>query len=268
MEREMNGKKRGRWSFALAIVLLGGFVWWGFFAPVGKAEMTYTFEQAREIIKAYGLKGKIPDSIYQYIQNGTPEQETPKSIERATYFFLNILSDSCKYAMESAAEMGIEGHVLTTSLEGESKDAGMLLASIAKEIQQYGRPFRAPCFLFAGGETTTYVDKTKPVTGHGGPGHELTAGFALVANEAPGCCMLSIDTEGSDGTTVYAGGITDSTTYRRAAQEKLILQEALRGHATFEALHRLHDCVYTGNTGTNLCDFNVLYVPQILKKEE
>ena len=237
-----------------------------FGTPVGPDRST--FEQAREIIKAYGLTGKIPDSSYQYIQNGTPEQETPKSIERATYFFLNILSDSCKYAMESAAEMGIEGHVLTTSLEGESKDAGMLLASIAKEIQQYGRPFRAPCFLFAGGETTTYVDKTKPVTGHGGPGHELTAGFALVANEAPGCCMLSIDTEGSDGTTVYAGGITDSTTYRRAAQEKLILQEALRGHATFEALHRLHDCVYTGNTGTNLCDFNVLYVPQILKKEE
>ena len=41
MEREMNGKKRGRWGFALAIVLLGGFVWWGFFAPVGKAFQLY-----------------------------------------------------------------------------------------------------------------------------------------------------------------------------------------------------------------------------------
>lgn len=231
-----------------------------FGTPVGPDRST--FEQARHIIAEYGLKGKIPDSIYEYIQNGTEEQETPKHIERATYFFLNILTDSCKYAMQAAAEMGIDGHVLTTSLEGESKDAGMVLATIANEIQQYGRPFKAPCFLFASGETTTYIDTAKPITGHGGPGHELTIGFALAANETPGACALSIDTEGSDGTTIFAGGLTDSTTYQRAEENGIVLQEALRGHGSFEALHALHDCVYTGNTGTNLCDLNVIFVPE------
>lgn len=227
--------------------------------PVGPDSST--FDQARKIIAENGLAEKLPKSIYNYIQNGTDQQETPKKIERATYFILNILTDSCRYAVEAAEEMGIPCHILTTSIEGESKDAGMLMASFAQEIQTFGRPFSAPCFLFSAGETTTSIPDNRLITGHGGPGQELTAGFALVAKSVPGACMLSIDTEGSDGTTKYAGGLTDSTTLRRAEKVGIVLQEALRGHAVCEALSAIHDCVFTGNTGTNLCDFNVLYVP-------
>ena len=38
------------------------------------------------------------------------------------------------------------------------------------------------------------------------------------------------------------------------------LRRSLAGHATYEALSQIGDTVLTGNTGTNLCDFNVLYV--------
>ena len=31
-------------------------------------------------------------------------------------------------------------------------------------------------------------------------------------------------------------------------------------HASYEALLSMGDVVITGNTGTNLCDFNVLYI--------
>ena len=37
----MNRKRRGIWIIALAAVLLGAFVWFGFFAPVGKAFQLY-----------------------------------------------------------------------------------------------------------------------------------------------------------------------------------------------------------------------------------
>ena len=221
-----------------------------------------TFQQARRIIRENGLEGRLPQSIFDYIMNGTPQQETPKEIKRATYFMLNILSDSCRYAEEAAGEMGIPCHVLTTSIEGESKDAGMFLGTIAKEIQRRGRPFEPPCLIFAAGETTTSISDNGAVTGHGGPGQELAAGFALISSDVPGACVLSIDTEGSDGTTKYAGGIADSTTLSRAQERGITLQEALRGHSTNEALTAINDCVYTGNTGTNLCDFDVLYVPK------
>ncbi len=228
--------------------------------PVGPDAST--FADARRIISQNGLTGRLPASVERYITNGTEAQETPKSIARATYFMLNILADSCRYAVEAAEEMGIRHLVLTTSLEGESKDAGMVLAGIAKEILRYGRPIAPPCLVFSAGETTTRIVDNASIIGHGGPSQEMTVGFAIVAQEAPGVCLLSIDTEGTDGTTLMAGGITDSTTYRQALASGIDLAAALRGHATYEALTALGDCVFTGNTGTNLCDFNVLYIPK------
>ena len=75
--------------------------------------------------------------------------------------------------------------------------------------------------------------------------------------------MLSIDSEGTDGTTPVAGGLTDSASLQRALQKGVDLHAALRGHSCYEALKEINDTVFTGNTGTNLCDFNILYVPAI-----
>jgi glycerate 2-kinase len=221
-----------------------------------------TFADARRIIRENDLVGRLPKSVESYIFNATEAQETPKSIARATYFMLNILSDSCKYAAEAATEMGIRHMVLTTSLEGESKDAGMMHAAIAKEAQRFHRPIAPPCLIFSAGETSTRIPDNREIKGHGGPSQEFVTGFAIISREVPGACMLSIDTEGTDGTTNVAGGITDSETYKQATGAGIDLQEALRGHATYEALSPLGCCVFTGNTGTNLCDFNVLYIPQ------
>lgn len=40
------------------------------------------------------------------------------------------------------------------------------------------------------------------------------------------------------------------------------------GHASFEALSAAGCVVMTGNTGTNLCDLNIMYVPVPEKEEE
>ena len=117
--------------------------------------------------------------------------------------------------------------------------------------------------LVAAGETTTQILDNQTIAGHGGPGHELAASFAIAAAKAPGATLLSIDTEGTDGTTLAAGGICDSTTAARATTAGVNLHAALRGHATHEALAALGDAVMTGNTGTNLCDLNIVYVPGV-----
>ena len=85
----------------------------------------------------------------------------------------------------------------------------------------------------------------------------------MVAQKAPGACLLSIDSEGTDGTTPVAGGITDSTSYQTSLDKGVDIYSALRGHACYEALKDMGDTVFTGNTGTNLCDFNVMYVPKL-----
>ncbi|WP_445489194.1 glycerate kinase type-2 family protein [Niallia sp. 03133] len=228
--------------------------------PIGPDKTT--LEDARNVIKKYDVQDRIPQSVVDYLMNAGPDKETPKEFPENTYFLINTLPDSCIYAKEIAEKMGINTIILTSFLEGESKDAGTLFASIAKEVQEYGNPIKAPCIILSSGETTTKILDNSLINGHGGPSQELTASFAISIPNVQGACMLSIDSEGTDGTTPVAGGITDSTSLERAAKEGVDIYSALKTHGTYEALSAIGDEVFTGNTGTNLCDFNIMYIPK------
>lgn len=227
-----------------------------------------TLDDARNVIKKYDVAQRLPKRVVDFIMNAGPEFETPKSFENNTYYLLNTLPDSCIYAKEEAEKMGLNAIILTSFLEGESRDAGTFFASIAREIQQYGNPVKAPCVILSSGEVTTLITDNKTIKGHGGPSQELTSGFALAAEKAPGACMYSMDSEGTDGTTPVAGGMTDSTTAALAKGKNIDIMAALRGHSCYEALKELGDTVFTGNTGTNLCDLNILYVPALEESEK
>lgn len=228
--------------------------------PMGPDQTT--LEDARRVIRDYDVADRLPKSVVDYLMNVGEEGETPKAFPQNTYFLLNTLPDSCIYAKKAAEEMGLNAIILSSFLEGESRDAGTFFASIAREVQSYGNPLPAPCVILSSGETTTKILDNGAITGHGGPGQELTLSFAISAAKAPGACMLSIDSEGTDGTTPVAGGLTDSTSLAAAEEKGVDVYAALRGHACYEALRDIGDTVFTGNTGTNLCDFNVLYIPK------
>ncbi|WP_144876192.1 glycerate kinase [Microbacterium sp. 1.5R] len=222
-----------------------------------------TLADARAAIDGHGLRGRMPRSILDFLDAAGPERETPTELPGATYFLLNTLPDLAAAAVDTARALGVEAHVLTTYLEGESRDAGAFLAALAREVQTTGRPFAAPCVVVSGGETVTQLRPEAPITGHGGPSQELAVGFALSAHRVPGAALYAMDSEGTDGTTPAAGGLTDSTSAARAADIGVDLRAALRGHASYEALSAIGDVVVTGNTGTNLCDLNILYIPAL-----
>lgn len=227
-----------------------------------------TLEDARRVIRDYNVADHLPKNVVDYLMNVGPEGETPKAFPNNTYYLLNTLPDSCIYAKEIAEEMGINAVILSSFLEGESRDAGTFFASIARESQAYGNPFKPPYVILSSGETTTQILDNSIIEGHGGPGQELTLSFALAAKKTKGACMLSIDSEGTDGTAPVAGGICDSTSFDAAAEKGIDIHHALRTHSCYEALSEIGDAVFTGNTGTNLCDFNVLYIPAVPEEEE
>ena len=167
--------------------------------PIGPDKTT--LDDARRVIADYDLAERLPATIVRYLSAVGEEGETPKAFPDNTYYLLNALPDSCLYAKQAAEELGLPAMILTSFLEGESRDAGALLASIAREIQAHGNPIKAPCVLLASGETTTQILNNDTITGHGGPGHELAASFAITAAKAPGAAAMSIDSEGTDGTT-------------------------------------------------------------------
>jgi len=221
-----------------------------------------TLDDARRVIKDYDVADRLPKNVVDYLMNVGSEGETPKEFPENTYYLINTLPDACIYAKEISQEMGIPAFILTSFLGGEARDVGSIFASIAREIQKYGNPFPAPCVLIASGEATTKILDNSQIEGHGGPSQEETLSFALTASKILGACLLSIDSEGTDGTTLAAGGITDSQSYQCALQKGIDIHRALRTHASYEALSEMDDIVITGNTGTNVCDFNVLYIPK------
>ncbi|WP_434309812.1 glycerate kinase type-2 family protein [Hominifimenecus sp. rT4P-3] len=221
-----------------------------------------TLEDAIGVIRDYALEDRLPASVTRYLKTCGPEGETPKAFPQNTYYQIDTLPDSCVFAMQAAEQMGIPAIVLTTYLEGEAEDAGRFMAAIARQIQQYGQPVKAPCLVFCAGEVVTTITDNRVIRGHGGPSHEMALGFAAAAEKIPGACFLSIDSEGTDGTTPAAGGIADSKTMAALEAAGIHWPEVMRSHASHEALKAIGGAVFTGNTGTNVCDFNILYVPE------
>lgn len=222
-----------------------------------------TLDDARATIDNYAVADRLPKSVVDYLRDAGPEKETPKAFPDNTYFLLNTLPDSCLYARDVAQDMGLNAVILTSFLEGESRDAGTVMASLAREIQAYGNPVKPPCVLLSSGEVTTRILDNDEIKGHGGPGQEMTVSFAIAAAKTRGACLLSIDSEGTDGTAPIAGGITDSASMGLAQKQGINLHQVLRDHSCFEALDAIGCGVFTGNTGTNLCDLNILYVPEV-----
>ncbi|MEA4969700.1 MAG: DUF4147 domain-containing protein [Candidatus Pelethousia sp.] len=219
-----------------------------------------TLQDAKNTIRNYGLQDKLPRTVVEFLENSTEADETPKELKRHTTFAVNTLPDLSACAQQKARKMGINAHILSSSMVGDSQQAGAFFASLAREIQTFGRPYAAPCLLIASGEVYTMIDDPRSVRGSGGPGQEMVVAFALANRDMPGVCFASIDSEGTDGPTPAAGGIVDSCTYAYALEKGVDLHKALRRHSTHQALGSLGCLVYSGNTGTTLCDLHLLYI--------
>ncbi len=221
-----------------------------------------TLQDAKNTIRNYGLEDRIPRRVIEFLNNCAEADETPKHLKRLTCFNVNTLPDICLCAKRVADQKGIRAVMLTSSLAGSSKDTGTFFAALAREVHATGNPIPAPCMFIASGEVNTIIEDPKSVRGLGGPGQEMTVAFAIAARDIPGACLLSVDTEGTDGPTDAAGGLTDSGTFERAQKAGVDLYRALRYHSTYNALGKLGCRVTTGNTGTTLCDLHILYVPE------
>ena len=217
-----------------------------------------TFSDARNVIEKYALRIKIPHSIVEFIDRANTLQETPKSFsDRIHQFVVQKVTDAADAAMQAAKLTDLKPAILTTFLQGESHEAGTFLACVAREIATHHRPFAPPCLLIAGGETTTKIEGQ---SGLGGPSQELALGFALEISGQEGICLAAVDTDGTDGPTKTAGGIVDGMTVERARQFGIDVYHRLLLHDSLNVFKALGDEIITGNTGTNVCDLNIVSI--------
>jgi glycerate-2-kinase len=147
--------------------------------------------------------------------------------------------------------------ILTTMLRGEAKDAGVFLASVAKEVALHNRPAKRPCAIIAGGENTVTI---LGQCGYGGPNQELALSSAVDIAGLDNVLVLSLDTDGTDGPTQLAGGMVDGTTIAAARERGLDVLDAIRDHDAGTVLQATRDAIVTGSTETNVNDLKFLLV--------
>jgi glycerate-2-kinase len=220
-----------------------------------------TFQDALNSLKKYSLLEKMPESVRRHLQNAQPEMETPKYFKEVKVYtvILTTNKDACEAASERAEALGFNTMILSTRIEGESREAGIVHAGIAKEIEANNRPLRAPCVLISGGETTVTIEGDHGV---GGPNQEFVLGFATKIGGSKRITGVSIDTDGTDGPTDIAGGVADGLTQERAEVENLHIHKSLMYHDSYPVFRSLGDTIYTGPTGTNVMNLRLIIVSE------
>ncbi|MEM2970846.1 MAG: glycerate kinase [Candidatus Bathyarchaeia archaeon] len=221
-----------------------------------------TFSDAAKVLKKYSLWSKTPASIKKVLSDGMKGviPETPKANDEAFKKVFNVIVGNnrlaSKTAKESLASEGLNTLLLTTTLEGEARHVGKVLASIIHEISVSGTPTPKPAGIIAGGETTVTVMGE----GKGGRNQEIALSAALKMGGLDGAVLASISTDGVDGPTDAAGAIVDGKTLARAAKEGLNPEEYLAKNDSYNFFAKIGDLIFTGQTGTNVNDISIIIV--------
>ena len=221
-----------------------------------------TFEEAWEILKKYGLLNEITPSIRKHLQSGREGkvEETPKPGEAAFEKVSNILIGSnilaLREAKKEAESLGFNTLILSSSIEGETREASRFHTAVAKEVISSGNPIPRPACILSGGETTVTI-KGK---GLGGRNQEFVLAGALEISGVEKVVLLSGGTDGTDGPTDASGALADHTTVRRAKTMGLNPKAHLENNDAYPFFQKLGDLLITGPTHTNVMDVRIILV--------
>ena len=215
-----------------------------------------TCADALAIVDRYRIA--LPTAARALLDSGEGESIKPDDprLARVDTRFIATPQMALEAAAAVARDAGIDAHILGDSLEGEAREVGKVMAGIALQVARHGMPFRPPCVLLSGGETTV----TLRGDGRGGRNVEFLLALAIALDGVPGIHALAGDTDGVDGIEEIAGALVAPDTLARAWAAGINPHASLAandGHGFFGALG---DAVVTGPTRTNVNDFRAVLV--------
>jgi len=215
-----------------------------------------TSSDALAIARRYGIE--LPPSVREVLESGRGESVKPGDprLARAGVRMIAAPQMALEAAAAVAEDAGIAAHILGDSIEGEASDVGKVFAGLALQVAGRDQPFRAPCVLLSGGETTVTVRGG----GKGGRNVEFLLSLAIALEGHARIHALAGDTDGVDGQEEIAGACIGPDSLARAVALGLKPKDMLAnndGHGFFGALG---DSVITGPTLTNVNDFRAILI--------
>jgi len=217
-----------------------------------------TFADCLRVLDRYRIRRRIPAAVRKRLEQGARGeiQETPKPEDPIFSRVRNRVVGSNRLALAAAArrarELGFRTLVLSSEIQGETREVARMHAAIAREIARSGQPIPPPACLISGGETTVTVRGR----GLGGRNQEFVLAAAIDLAGLPDTVILSAGTDGTDGPTDAAGALAAGDTLSRKPDARAYLD----GNDSYHYFEALGDLVKTGPTLTNVMDVHVLLV--------
>jgi glycerate 2-kinase len=219
-----------------------------------------TCADALAILRRYGIT--VPEPVAAQLLSGA--LETPKPGDSLfsghAVHLIATPQQSLEAAAQAARDLGLDAHILSDEIEGESREVGKVHAALARAAARGQGAFRRPCVILSGGETTVTVKKQPAGVprGRGGRAGEFCMGLALALQGMQGIYGLAADTDGIDGVEANAGAYVSPDTLARAQALGMKLQDFLDRNDAVGFFEPLGDLVVTGPTHTNVNDFRAL----------
>ena len=221
-----------------------------------------TYADALGILDTYKIREAIPASIRTHLEAGAAGKhpETPKPDDPAFATVQNVMVASNIQALRAAEaearRLGFTPLILSSFIEGETKDVARMHAALALEVRSSGLPVAPPACFVTGGETTV----TLKGTGKGGRNQEFALAAAFDIAGLPNVEILSGGTDGTDGPTDAAGAVADGETIARARALGLNPRAVLESNDSYTFFAKLDDLLITGPTRTNVMDVRLVLI--------
>jgi hydroxypyruvate reductase len=221
-----------------------------------------TFYDCLRILARYNLSEVIPQKVLRHLERGARGEfpESPKSQDPAFHRTQNVVVGSNAQALSAAKDrakqLGYNTLILSSFVEGETREVARVHAAIAKEILHRGNPVSRPACVISGGETTVTIRGG----GKGGRNQEFALAAAVEIEDLDGVLVLSGGTDGTDGPTDAAGAVASGRTVDRGRQLGLHAEDHLADNNAYPFFQPLDDLIVTGPTFTNVMDLRLIMV--------
>jgi glycerate-2-kinase len=209
-------------------------------SPTGPAD-------ALRVIQAHGLGGRYP-AIEAVLSE--PADTSPV---RSDTRIIGSNRMSVEAARDRAAELGFSASIREPALSGEARVLGERIGNAAGALRETPGANLPACYVY-GGETTVAVKGD----GVGGRNTELALAAAIALENTPRVTLMTLATDGVDGSSTDAGAVVTGDTIERARLLGLSAQQSLANNDSATFFEKLGDAVRTGPTGTNVNDLVIV----------